>query len=255
MHATANRLVRGLPVAFRVGRHRNTTTASSAAPASPSLLSPARAAKALLMTWSASAAWWVFLDPSAKDTTEDGLPLAYEPERIAEFWRARPRLVTRRAVEIATSCVPFACGLAWDKWVRGRLSDPDVSLARAVEMRELVTRLGPTFIKFGQMLSIRPDVLPPPAIAELQKLCDGCPAFDNEVAMATIEASLGRPVGEVFIGLDATVPPVAAASLGQVYKATLRATGEVVAVKVQRPDTLRRVSLDLFLMRRCVVFE
>lgn len=123
------------------------------------------------------------------------------------------------------------------------------SSARAGELRALLTQLGPTFIKLGQMLSIRPDLLPPDAVIELQKLCDGCPSYPTADALLLIEDELGAPPAEVFDGLDASTPPVAAASLGQVYRCRLRATGEEVALKVQRPDMIRSVSRDLYLLR------
>lgn len=106
--------------------------------------------------------------------------------------------------------------------------------------------------RIGQALSIRPDVLSPRSMVELQKLCDKVPSFDSKIAFATIEAELGRPVKEIFS--EITPEPVAAASLGQVYKAKLRATGEIVAVKVQRPAVLETVSLDLYLARELGLF-
>jgi len=118
---------------------------------------------------------------------------------------------------------------------------------RAGELRDLLTLLGPFYIKIGQALSIRPDVLSPRSMVELQKLCDKVPCFDSKIAFATIEKELGRPVDDVFSSI--TPEPVAAASLGQVYKAVLRDTGETVAVKVQRPAVLETVSLDLYLAR------
>lgn len=118
---------------------------------------------------------------------------------------------------------------------------------RAAQLRDVITSLGPFFIKLGQALSIRPDVLSPRAMVELQKLCDKVPSYDNKLAMATIEKEVG-PIDEVFSELSEN--PLAAASLGQVYKGKLRATGEQVAVKVQRPFVLETVSLDLHLMRK-----
>ena len=104
-------------------------------------------------------------------------------------------------------------------------------------------------IKFGQLLSIRPDVLPPPAIYELQKLCDAVPPYETKDALLLIEAELGRSPSEVFADLNTDTPPVAAASLGQVYRCHLVGSGAEVAVKVQRPDMIRSVSLDLFILR------
>lgn len=83
---------------------------------------------------------------------------------------------------------------------------------------------------------------------ELQKLCDKVPSFSNSIAMATIEAELGRPWNEIYAQLSPE--PVAAASLGQVYRGRLH-TGEEVAVKVQRPYVLETVTVDLFIIR-CV---
>jgi aarF domain-containing kinase len=84
-------------------------------------------------------------------------------------------------------------------------------------------------------------------MVELQKLCDKVPSYDSKIAFATIEKELGKTVVELFS--EITPEPVAAASLGQVYKAVLRETGETVAVKVQRPAVLETVSLDLHLAR------
>ena len=82
----------------------------------------------------------------------------------------------------------------------------------------------------------------------MQGLCDKVPSYDSKIAFATIEKELGKPIDELFS--EITPEPVAAASLGQVYKAKLKATGETVAVKVQRPGVLETVSLDLYLTRQ-----
>lgn len=84
-------------------------------------------------------------------------------------------------------------------------------------------------------------------MVELQKLCDKVPSYDSKIAFATIEKELGRTVQDLFT--EITPEPVAAASLGQVYQAVLRDTGDTVAVKVQRPGVLETVSLDLYLAR------
>ena len=99
------------------------------------------------------------------------------------------------------------------------------------------------------MLSIRPDLLPPPAVYELQKLCDSVPSYPTVDALKLIEAELGVPASALFADLDASTEPVAAASLGQVYRCRMRGSGQEVALKVQRPDMIRAVSLDLYLVR------
>jgi len=92
-------------------------------------------------------------------------------------------------------------------------------------------------------------------VYELQKLCDSVPSYPTAHALALLEAELGRPASELFADLDESTQPIAAASLGQVYRCTLREGGVTVALKVQRPDMIRAVSLDLYLLRsymRCV---
>ena len=111
--------------------------------------------------------------------------------------------------------------------------------------RELIA-LGPTFIKIGQMLSTRVDLLPLEYTEELKELLDRVPPFPNERAFAIVEQELGRPIKELYQSIDAN--PIAAASLGQVYRARLK-TGEEVVVKVQRPDLEERIALDVATLR------
>ena len=94
-----------------------------------------------------------------------------------------------------------------------------VQVKRAIDLRNIVTSLGPAYIKLGQALSIRPDLLSPAAMVELQKLCDKVPSFENKVAMSVIQQELGRPWHEVYA--DLTPDPIAAASLGQVSSAKM----------------------------------
>ena len=128
-----------------------------------------------------------------------------------------------------------------------RMSARRMAIQRSEELLNLVTSLGPTFIKVGQALSIRTDILPAPYVAGLTKLQDRVPPFSGAEGRAIIEQELGIKLDETFSSIS--LDPVASASIGQVYKGTLRATGEEVAVKVQRPNVLYDVSLDLFMMR------
>ncbi|KAJ8600957.1 hypothetical protein CTAYLR_006314 [Chrysophaeum taylorii] len=178
---------------------------------------------------------------------EAELPVSYEPEKLAEYFRARPGAVASRIGQIATTSAGLVSRLALDALL-GRLEEREVE--RAAELRRTIVSLGPFFIKLGQALSIRPDILSPRSMVELQQLCDKVPSFDSELAFATIRDELGASsssLEEIF--RDITPEPVAAASLGQVYKATLRDSDDVVAVKVQRPFVLETVSLDLYLAR------
>jgi ubiquinone biosynthesis protein len=120
---------------------------------------------------------------------------------------------------------------------------------RGQRLREALESLGPIFVKFGQVLSTRRDLLPADIADELAWLQDRVPPFDSRIAIATIERAFRRPVGEVFVDFDET--PVASASIAQVHFATLREPGGMVrevAVKVLRPGMRDVIEKDLELM-------
>lgn len=125
----------------------------------------------------------------------------------------------------------------------------DLADPRAVRLRHALEALGPIFVKFGQMLSTRRDLLPQDIADELAKLQDQVPPFSNELAAAEIERAFGRPLGEVYESFDAQ--PIASASVAQVHFAKLppgRHGGTEVAVKILRPDILPTVERDLALL-------
>ena len=119
------------------------------------------------------------------------------------------------------------------------------SSARGQHLREVLDELGPTFVKFGQLLSTRPDVVPPDIVVELRALQDDVRPFPFEQAERVIEEELGNTLERLFLDFDPT--PVAAASIGQVHRATLP-NGRRVAVKVQRPGAPRQIEADLGLL-------
>ncbi|GJQ22741.1 hypothetical protein BIY37_01075 [Candidatus Brocadia sapporoensis] len=114
--------------------------------------------------------------------------------------------------------------------------------SRAVRLRKALEELGPTFIKFGQILSIRPDLIPLDLCNELSKLQDHVPPFGYECVRKQIRESFGKYPEELFASFDPE--PLAAASLGQVHRAKLK-TGESVVVKVQRPDIRKTIETDI----------
>lgn len=184
------------------------------------------------------------LDVSTEKTSADGMSLHYDPEVIYAYYRKRPFQVIGRFFRILLPFVWFARGLWWDKLTnKSTQKQPH----RATQLREILTSLGPAYIKIGQALSTRPDVVPPSYLNELARLQDQLPAFPNEVAYQFIEEELGHHPSQIYAELSPQ--PVAAASLGQVYKGKLK-TGEEVAVKVQRPDLNKRVTIDIYILRR-----
>ncbi|UXX82301.1 2-polyprenylphenol 6-hydroxylase [Roseovarius pelagicus] len=130
--------------------------------------------------------------------------------------------------------------LAWPFQWLGLKGDPNMPPATRA-----LTALGPAYIKFGQILSTRPDLVGDELATQMRVLQDKLPPFDIDVAKASIEQELGQPIEAMF---DDFSPPVAAASIAQVHKATLRKTGDSVAVKVLRPGIERafRVDIDAF---------
>jgi len=120
---------------------------------------------------------------------------------------------------------------------------------QATWLRESLISLGPTFIKIGQALGTRADLLPLEYVTELATLQDQVPPFSTAEAFAIIESELGRSLHECYPEIDSE--PIAAASLGQVYRARL-ATGEEVAVKVQRPNLEASIAFDVAILYRLV---
>lgn len=170
--------------------------------------------------------------------------LRYDPIAISRYYDRRPLQAFGRFLGIFTPLIWFFLGLWWDRrWGKVQAHQK----RRAIQLRETLTRLGPAFIKVGQALSTRPDLVPPLYLEELSQLQDQLPPFSNEVAYGFIEEELGGKPLEIYAKL--TPEPVSAASLGQVYKGQLH-TGEMVAVKVQRPGLAERITLDLYILRK-----
>jgi len=128
-------------------------------------------------------------------------------------------------------------------WRRNR--EAAVRYTTEERIRRAFEELGPTFVKLGQILATRPDLIPMSLVLELRKLQDDVPPFDGALARRQVEASLGRPIEQVFARFDRE--PLAAASIAQVHAAVL-ASGEEVVVKVQRPQVEQQVRLDIAAM-------
>lgn len=191
---------------------------------------------------------YIALNATDKQLDEEGLPLVYDKELIEAYWTRERGALQRRWGDFVAKTVPFLTKIITLFIRDGKIADSEIPvLARQARMD--MQDLGATFIKLGQVMSVRPDVLPQAALEELQLLQDSVVPFETTVAVEQIERELGGPLGQFFTSISEE--PVAAASLAQVYLATLNdGKNTQVAVKVQRPNVLGTVSKDLYVLRR-----
>ena len=183
--------------------------------------------------------------PELGDFLEVAGLLSYDPEAITRLYAGHPQRLLRRLWQTLIPIGLYLLGVAGD-WFTGQLANQNRARFRARECAQLLTDLGPAFIKAGQALSTRPDIIPPVLLEELAALQDQLPGFDSGLAMACIEEDLGAPVHEIYEQLDRE--PISAASLGQVHRGVLKG-GQKVAVKVQRPGLREQITLDLYIVR------
>ena len=153
-----------------------------------------------------------------------------------------PQRTLSRVTEIGRVATRHGFGYLLD---RRRASDTELDADRGRRLREMLDELGPTFVKFGQVLSTRPDVVPPDIVAELRQLQDNVSPVPIEEVERVVREELGLTIEQAFVEFDEQ--PVAAASIGQVHRATLPNDAHVV-VKVQRPNAARQIESDLKLM-------
>ena len=197
---------------------------------------------------------YIALDKTQQELDEEGLPLVYDKDVIEAYWSREKGALNKRWGYFVGKAVPFLTRLTTLFIRDGKIVDKEIP-ALSRQARLDLQDLGPTFIKAGQMMSVRPDVLPQSTLDELTKLQDSVEPFDNKVAVQQIETELGGPLGQFFTSISEK--PVAAASLAQVYLATLNDGKDTkVAIKVQRPSVLGTVSKDLYVLRRAAeVFQ
>lgn len=162
-------------------------------------------------------------------------------------WQREKYSPWRRKIDVFSVATRFFLALGWDKISKNSSLSRQHRHARWLVAQLL--ELGPTFIKIGQALSTRSDIIPLPYIEALEQLQDRVPPFPSREAIAVIETELGSPISELFREFEAT--PIAAASLGQVHRAILP-TGEKVAIKVQRPGLERLFNLDFEILHRSI---
>ncbi len=171
--------------------------------------------------------------------------LKYDPEIISKIYQKNPKRLFKRLWQTLIPILIYIISVGWDK-LTGQLKKESKARFRAKQLTNLLVKLGPAFVKAGQALSTRPDIIPVVLLEELSELQDQLPGFDGNKAMELIEEDLNKKIDEIFLTIDKE--PISAASLGQVHKAVLK-NNEIVAVKVQRPGLREQITLDLYIVR------
>ena len=171
--------------------------------------------------------------------------LKYDPEIISKIYQKNPSRLFKRLWQTLIPIFLYIISVGWDK-LTGQLKKESKARFRARQLTNLLVELGPAFVKAGQALSTRPDIIPVILLEELSELQDQLPGFDGNKAMELIEEDLNKKIDEIFLTIDKE--PISAASLGQVHKAVLK-NKEIVAVKVQRPGLREQITLDLYIVR------
>lgn len=179
--------------------------------------------------------------------------VVYDPDRAAKELLSQPFKWLGRNIQIFVPVTVFVVEVLSDILLQKEEQNRQV---RADKLLDIISSQPPALIKAGQALASRSDLLPKQYLDSLQKLQDRCPAYPTSQAIELFEKELGRPFNEVFLldGIDNNndydnLRPVAAASIGQVYKGVLRSNGAKVAIKIQRPNCEEAIAVDLFIMR------
>jgi len=172
------------------------------------------------------------------------LPRTYDPERIAQYWDARSNQAFGRVMELVTDLRSTSFLKASPKGLELVQTEE-----AANELADLLIGWGATFVKIGQAVAVRTDLLPETYIKALQKLFEGVPPSTSVDARGQVEKVMGKRLEDVFEDASAFDKPIAAASVGQVYKATMKDGGKTVAVKIRRQNILEKVTLDMYIIR------
>ncbi len=185
-----------------------------------------------------------------KDFIEASGLLEYDPETISKIYRKNPKRLLKRVWQTLIPIFAYIISVGLDK-ITGKLNNESQARYRANQLTNLLVELGPAFVKAGQALSTRPDIVPVVLLEELSQLQDQLPGFSGDKAMELIEKDLDKNIKDIFFKIDKD--PISAASLGQVHKAILK-NGEFVAVKVQRPGLREQITLDLYIVRNIAIW-
>ncbi len=174
----------------------------------------------------------------------------YDPNEISNIYKKHPKRLIKRLWQTLLPISLFLLGVGWEQLL-GVLKDQVRAQKRAKEFTDLLFQLGPAFIKAGQALSTRPDIVPRLVLENLAQLQDQLPGFNSELAISCIKEDLGKSYDQIYKCFE--LNPISAASLGQVHKAVLQ-NGEQVAVKIQRPGLREQITLDLYIVRNIAIW-
>lgn len=190
------------------------------------------------------------------------LPQHYDPDLLAQYFASRPHILASRVIQILFTFLSAVVKMRISK--RAQLTTDatyssgnsgngfdDTQYMVGQLLKETFLNLGPTFIKVGQSLSTRPDIIGSEICEALAELHERVPTFPREDAMKIIEGEFGCPVSHMFSYVSDE--PVASASFGQVYQGRT-VDGSLVAIKVQRPDLLPSVLRDIYILRLGLAF-
>lgn len=203
----------------------------------------------------------------------------YDPNIARIYYQKHPKIVIQRLLQLLRLSNVFIINILLDKYIFRNEDDPKQRTKRANEVLELITKLGPTAIKVGQALSVRPDLIPEEYAKTLSTLQDQVQPFDGKLAQQILQNELGSRYQ--VIKVSNYQKPIASASIGQVYKGTVKLSSSQsnidnninnmnddeqllsklttnkdgtldVAVKIQRPNVLAEIALDLYLVREII---
>lgn len=172
--------------------------------------------------------------------------VGYSPGEVEARALRTPLVVALRTAEVVGKLSQYYLSLKFDEWMDR--TNAETVKSQSERLRRMLVDLGPCYIKIGQALANRPDILRDDFMTELEELQDKVPPFPTEEALAIMRAEFGRDPRDIFSELSPE--PVAAASLGQVYRGKLRGADENVAVKVQRPGLETALVIDMFIFRK-----
>lgn len=179
----------------------------------------------------------------------------YDPIAAQLYYpQQAPLVVVQRLLQLLRLSNGFVWNvLVWDKYIRKQnTNNPVIQQQRANELLSIVQRLGPTAIKIGQALSVRPDLIASEYAQALATLQDAVPPFPN--ARPVWEQSILQESGlPPNVKVDFDQPPMASASIGQVYQGYIAETGQTVAIKLQRPNVLAEIALDLYIVQNILL--